>query len=111
VLSKASMGSSWVRHEIRKAREQEEAEVRRKLFPIRLVPIEAIKSWECADPRTGQDYAEEVLRYHIPDFSNGKDHDAFEAAFARLIRDLKATTSENQKAGHTGLPERPETPR
>jgi uncharacterized protein YjbI with pentapeptide repeats len=89
ILSEASMGSEWVRREIRRAREQEEAEGRRKLFPIRLVPIEAIKSWECVDPRTGQDYAAEVLRYHIPDFSGWKDHDAFEAAFGRLIRDLK----------------------
>jgi hypothetical protein len=27
--------------------------------------------------------AEEVCKYHIPDFSNWKNHDAFEAAFAR----------------------------
>jgi hypothetical protein len=89
VLSEASMASEWVRREIRRAREQEVAEKRRKLFPIRLVSIEAIKSWECVDPRTGQDYAAEVLRYHIPDFSGWKEHDAFEAAFARLVHDLK----------------------
>ena len=41
------------------------------------------------DPRTGKDLAEEVREYFIPDFSNWKDHDAFEAAFARLLRDLK----------------------
>jgi hypothetical protein len=28
--------------------------------------------------------------YHIPDFSHWKNQDAFEAAFARLLRDLKA---------------------
>jgi hypothetical protein len=107
VLSEASMGSAWVRREIRSARGQEAAEGRRKLFPIRLVPIEAIKSWECVDPRTGQDFAEEVLRYHIPDFSNWKDHDAFEAAFARLIRDLTATESTGERSGPEGSPERP----
>jgi hypothetical protein len=105
VLSEASMGSAWVRREIRKAREQEVAEGRRKLFPIRLVPIEAIKAWECVDPRTGQDFAEEVLRYNIPDFANWKDHDAFEAAFARLIRDLKATESTGE--GDESPAERP----
>jgi hypothetical protein len=98
VLSEASMGSEWVQREIRRAREQEEAEKRRKLFPIRLVPIEAIKAWECVDPRTAQDYAAEVLRYHIPDFSGWKDHDAFEAAFGRLIRDLKKEDLEPGKS-------------
>jgi hypothetical protein len=97
VLSEASMASEWVRREIRKAREQEVAEGRRKLFPIRLVPIEAIKSWDCVDPRTGQDYAEEVLRYHIPDFSKWEDPAEFEAAFAWLIEDLKATTSDSSR--------------
>jgi hypothetical protein len=28
--------------------------------------------------------AEEVRKYHIPDFSNWKNRDAFESAFARL---------------------------
>jgi hypothetical protein len=41
---------------------------------------------------TGVDLAEEVRQYFIPDFSNWKDHDAFEASFARLLRDLKAAT-------------------
>ncbi|MBV8382055.1 MAG: toll/interleukin-1 receptor domain-containing protein [Planctomycetaceae bacterium] len=93
VLSESSMASTWVRREIREARQTEEREARRKLFPIRLVSMEAIQGWQCVDPRTGQDYAEEVLRYHIPDFSRWKDHDTFEAAFARLLRDLKAEDS------------------
>ena len=29
----------------------------------------------------------------IPDFSNWKDHDSFEMAFARLLRDLKSDES------------------
>jgi len=37
-----------------------------------------------------QSLAAEVREYFIPDFSNWKDHDAFEAAFDRLLRDLKA---------------------
>jgi hypothetical protein len=93
VLSESSMASTWVRREIREARQTEEREARRKLFPIRLVSMEAIQGWQCVDPRTGQDYAEEVLKYHIPDFSHWKDHDTFEAAFARLLRDLKAEDS------------------
>jgi len=33
--------------------------------------------------------AEEVRKYHIPDFSNWKNHDTFERAFARLEKDLR----------------------
>jgi len=32
----------------------------------------------------------EVCEYFIPDFSNWKDHDAFESAFSRLKKDLEA---------------------
>jgi hypothetical protein len=31
--------------------------------------------------------------YFIPDFSNWKNHDAFESAFARLKKDLEAENS------------------
>jgi len=31
-----------------------------------------------------------VREYFIPDFCTWKDHDAFEVAFARLLRDLRA---------------------
>jgi hypothetical protein len=50
----------------------------------------AIKAWRCVDPDTGEDLGLEVRRYHIPDFSNWKDHNAFEAVFGRLLRDLKS---------------------
>jgi hypothetical protein len=90
VVSEASMTSGWVRREIRKARRTEGPNKPRKLFPIRLVSVDTIKAWEPIDPRTGEDLAEELLRFHIPDFSNWKDHDAFEAAFTKLLRDLKA---------------------
>jgi hypothetical protein len=90
VISEASMKSGWVRREIRRARQHESTDRPRKLFPIRLLSIDDVKAWESVDPRTGEDIAEELLRFHIPDFSNWKDHDAFEAAFKLLLRDLKA---------------------
>ena len=34
---------------------------------------------------------EEVRKYHIPDFSNWKNHGAFERAFARLEKALRAS--------------------
>ncbi|HEV2861231.1 MAG TPA: toll/interleukin-1 receptor domain-containing protein [Pyrinomonadaceae bacterium] len=90
VLSEKSMQSKWVITEIRRARKVEIAENRRKLFPIRLVDFGTLQSWECFDADTGEDLAAEVRQYFIPDFSNWKDHDAFEKAFERLLRDLRA---------------------
>ncbi|MFL6281910.1 MAG: toll/interleukin-1 receptor domain-containing protein [Pyrinomonadaceae bacterium] len=88
VLSENSLKSEWVMTEIRKARKVELKENRRKLFPIRLVSFEIIQDWECFDADTGKDLAVEIREYFIPDFSNWKDHDAFEAAFKRLLNDL-----------------------
>jgi hypothetical protein len=90
VLSEHSMSSNWVRDEIRRARRAELKENRRKLFPIRLVEFKTLEDWECFDADVGKDSAVEIREYFIPDFSNWKDHDSFEAAFARLLNDLKA---------------------
>jgi hypothetical protein len=89
VLSPHSMQSPWVEFEIRHARKREVAEQRRLLFPLRLVDYEAIKAWECFDADTAKDLATELREYYIPDFTAWKDHDAFEAAVGRLLRDLK----------------------
>jgi hypothetical protein len=43
--------------------------------------------------RCGKDSAAEIREYSVPDFSNWKDHDSFEAGFDRLLRDLKAEDS------------------
>jgi len=89
VLSENSLQSEWVMTEIRKAREVEKRENRRKLFPIRLVDFEQIKNWRYPDADGGKDLAVEVREYFIPDFSTWKDHDSFEKAFERLLRDLR----------------------
>ena len=72
-----------------KAREAEKKEKRRKLFPIRLTDFETLRDWTYFDADTGKDLAVEVREYFAPDFSNWKNHDAFESAFARLQKDLK----------------------
>jgi hypothetical protein len=95
VLSEHSIQSEWVMTEIRKAREVEKKEKRRKLFPIRLTDFETLRDWTCFDADTGKDLAVEVREYFIPDFSNWKvladGHPAaFESAFARLKKDLEA---------------------
>lgn len=91
VLSPNSLKSEWVKTELRKARKRERQHGKRKLFPLRLVDYGTLLDWECFDADHGQDLATEVREYFIPDFTNWKDHDAFEAAFARLLKDLRAT--------------------
>jgi hypothetical protein len=90
VLSPDSMNSEWVKTEIHNARKAEIREGKRKLFPIRLVDFDALRDWKCFDTDSGKDLGREIREYFIPDFSNWKDHDSFEAAFARLLNDLKA---------------------
>jgi uncharacterized protein YjbI with pentapeptide repeats len=109
VLSPESMGSEWVKTEISRTRKAERRENRRKLFPIRLVGFEAIRDWECFDADVGKDSAVEIREYFIPDFSNWKDHDSFEASFARLLGDLKAAGNAEQGAHPRPAPS-PETP-
>ena len=89
VLSQNSMQSEWVKTEIRKAHKIEINEQRPKLFPIGLVSFDCIREWEFFDSDTGKDLAVEIREYHIRDFSNWKDHNAFETAFVELLRDLR----------------------
>ncbi len=91
LLSPNSLQSEWVMTELRKARKAERKIGRRKLFPIGLVDYTTLQEWECFDADGGQDLAVEVRQYFIPDLTNWKDHDAFEAAFARLLKDLRAS--------------------
>lgn len=97
VLSEESIQSKWVEREIKRTRKIERAEKRRKLFPIRLVDMQTLREWECLDSDTGEDLAEEVRKYHIPDFSNWKNHDAFETAFARLEKDLRSSVGNKRQ--------------
>jgi hypothetical protein len=99
ILSPDSMNSEWVKTEIFHARQKEialEKQTGKKhtvLFPIRLCDFDTIKKWQCFDADTGRDLAREIREYYIPgDFQNWKDHDAFEAAFAKLLQDLRAST-------------------
>lgn len=90
VLSEASMNSEWVKTEIAHARQREVTEGKRVLFPISLVPFDAIRAWKAFDADTGKDTAREIREYLVGDFSNWKDHDSFEKGFERLLRDLRA---------------------
>ena len=89
VLSPDSMQSDWVRREVRKGLQREQAENRRVLFPIRLVPMDAIQQQNWWDDVLSKDLTNEVCRYYIPDFTHWKDHDAFESEAAKLIAALR----------------------
>ncbi len=90
ILSKDSMSSEWVKTEARKARQREVKEGKRVLFPIRLVDFEMLRDWVYLDI-DGKNLAEEIREYFIPDFSNWKDHDSYQTAFQRLVKDLKSS--------------------
>jgi TIR domain len=92
ILSNASMNSPWVKTEIANALDKEHDTKKRVLFPIRLVPFESIEKWEQFYADIGQDSAREIREYHIPDFSDWKNHDKYQAAFERLLRHLAIIT-------------------
>jgi hypothetical protein len=82
VLSKNSVGSEWVEKEVESAMERERQQKRPMLFPIRL--DDAVMKVETGWP------ADVRRTRHIGDFQNWKDHDLYQKAFNRLMRDLKA---------------------
>jgi hypothetical protein len=94
ILSEHSMASGWIETEIANAHRRETREERRMLFPISLVPYERVKEWKAFDADTGKDSAREIREYFTPDFSNWKDHDSYQQAFERLLRDLRAERSD-----------------
>jgi hypothetical protein len=89
VLSEHSIQSEWVATEIKKARIREKNEHRQVLFPISIVSQEKLRKWELFDADLGSDLAAEIRSYHIPDFSNWKNHDNYTIAFKKLIDSLR----------------------
>ena len=90
VLSPQSIDSEWVTTELRWARKKEIETGKRVLFPIRLMSMDDIRAWTCFDADIGKDLAVEVREYHIPDFREWDNDEAFAGAFERLMEDLKA---------------------
>lgn len=82
VLSENSIRSPWVEEEVEAALEKERKQNKPALFPIRLddAVMETDQAWAASLRRTR----------HIGDFRAWKDHDQYQKAFERLLRDLKA---------------------
>ena len=81
--------------EIRKAREVEKKEKRRKLFPIRLTDFETLRDWTCFDAEWIWHGSARVFHprlFQLEVFADGHPA-AFESAFARLRKDLEAENS------------------
>jgi len=82
VLSKSSVASGWVEREVKTALAKERKEKRTVLFPV------------CVDRAVFEspfDWATEIRHErNIGDFTRWKNHDDYQKAFTRLLRDLKA---------------------
>ena len=84
IPSDASVKSRWVEREVSAAWERENREKRLVLFPTQIddALLDATAPW-AADLRRQR---------HIGDFTRWKDHEAYQNAFDRLLRDLRAET-------------------
>jgi len=85
VFSQHSMASQWVEQEVETALEKERKESRTVLFPIRLdmTVMEIEGGWPALVRNTR----------NIGDFTRWKRYEAYQKAFDRLLRDLKAEAS------------------
>jgi hypothetical protein len=81
ILSKNSMNSDWVQHEVRKARELEKELGRDALCPIALDDGWKSSHWP-------QRVMEQVMEYNILDFSKWEDESTFQVKFAKLLSGL-----------------------
>ncbi|HEY7358362.1 MAG TPA: toll/interleukin-1 receptor domain-containing protein, partial [Ktedonobacterales bacterium] len=83
IFSEDSIKRHWLEDEVRWALGKEWQPPKRTiLFPIRL---------DDAVMTTGHPWARYIrMKSHIGDFTHWKDHDAYQQAFARLLRDLQA---------------------
>jgi len=82
ILSEHSVESSWVEKEVETAMESEVDQHRTVLFPVRLDDaVMGVKVGWPADIRRTR---------HVGDFTRWKEHDPYQKAFDRLLRDLKA---------------------
>jgi uncharacterized protein YjbI with pentapeptide repeats len=82
VLSKDSIASTWIEKEVETAFEKEQQQSQRVLFPIRLDEsvMQTSHAWAVHIRHT----------HHIGDFTRWKQHDDYQQALERLLRDLKA---------------------
>jgi uncharacterized protein YjbI with pentapeptide repeats len=81
ILSKNSLSSDWVEHEVRRARKLEKELGRDALCPIALDDAWKSSSWP-------ERVIEQIMEYNILDFSGWEDKLTFEGKFAKLLSGL-----------------------
>ena len=81
ILSKNSLNSDWVQHEVRKARELEKELGRDALCPIALDDSWKSSNWPAR-------IMEQVTEYNILDFSGWENKQTFESKFTKLLDGL-----------------------
>jgi hypothetical protein len=86
VLSEGAIASDWVEDEVTKAFEEERQRDGVVLFPVRVddAVFDTKKAWAAKLRRNR----------NIGDFRNWKDHDAYQKALERVLRDLRVESSE-----------------
>jgi hypothetical protein len=90
VLSEASIASDWVEDEVDKAFEEERQRGGVVLFPVCL--DDAVKE-------TKEAWASKLRRSrNIGDFRRWKDHDAYQKALERVLRDLRVEQASAARA-------------
>jgi len=89
ILSQHSIESDWVEAEVETALEEERLWKRTVLFPIRMDDgvVETDQAWAAHIRQTR----------HIGDFRDWRDPDAYQQAFARLLRHLEVENAETEK--------------
>ena len=83
VLSEHSIASDWVESEVESALDRE----RRRNGPYSSRSVSMMQSWS---PRSLGRHTSDMTR-HIGDFGAWKDHDAYQKAFDRLLKDLRVS--------------------
>ena len=84
ILSKHAVKSEWIKQEVDAALYQEIKRQKAVLFPVRLDDT----ILECSD-----DWAVQLQRRHIGDFTDWQDDASYQQAFATLLQHLKVTKS------------------
>jgi hypothetical protein len=91
VLSEGSLASEWVEDEVEKAFEEERQRGGVVLFPVRV---------DDAVSTTQEAWAAKLRRSrHIGDFRAWKDHDAYQTALDRVLRDLRRVETPDAASG------------
>ncbi|MFL5699656.1 MAG: toll/interleukin-1 receptor domain-containing protein [Ktedonobacteraceae bacterium] len=89
ILSRHSVASGWVEREVKTALAKERKETRTVLFPVRVdnAVLECPYAW-----------ATEIRHErNMGNFTKWKNHDEYQKAFTRLLRDLKAEAKKTEE--------------